>query len=464
MLASFIVPPAIPGEDIIPALIVQTIDVDERKRNALELAERESRWNHALESCRPGRLGPTILRVATSSTPGQWRTIRGLQPSDPIDGSHGQLDPVGASRRPGACTGGNRKTGNRPGHVQRVFSYRERHKNGHWVWIESRARRRRIRSGRQTEPYCPVPIQTSPSARRRKNASHRCPVAWKLALDISRIGVFEVNLRTSDVRWDDRMIGMYGLSGEPDSETWERALHPDDRRKATTKVADGIFRGQDFANEFRIIRGDGEIRHIRGRSAPYVDLTGVPRLIGANWDVTADVRLQEELKHAKELAEARNDELEAARARIEYTALHDHLTALPNRRYVDAKIEDSSNGGARDRQSPRRAAYRPRPLQGNQRHARPPCRRPDARARRWCPQRLERPRRIRRAHRRRRIHLPVNRHRRPQPRLACQKRSSRRCASPSPSTAISAASAPASASPASRVRRSTPSSSSSMQT
>ncbi|OJV00058.1 MAG: hypothetical protein BGO06_10075 [Shinella sp. 65-6] len=80
-------------------------------------------------------------------------------------------------------------------------------------------------------------------------------------------------------------------------------------------------------------------------------MTGVPRLIGANWDATDDVRLQEELKRARDLAEARNEQLEAARARIEYTALHDHLTGLPNRRYLDAAIEgaaqDARQAGSR---------------------------------------------------------------------------------------------------------------------
>lgn len=49
-------------------------------------------------------------------------------------------------------------------------------------------------------------------------------------------------------------------------------------------------------------------------------------MVGANWDVTTDLALHRELERAKILAEARNAELEAAKARIEHIALHDYLT------------------------------------------------------------------------------------------------------------------------------------------
>ena len=336
VLASFIEPPAPPGEALRPALIVLTIDIDERKRNAFELAERESRWNHALESAGQGVWDHDFARGDLFYSR-QWRTIRGLRTDDPIDPSlGGWIQTVHPDDRAHVLAEiARQESGETP---FSVFSYRERHKDGHWVWIESRGAV--VEYGPNRKPSRIAGTDTDITE--RKEAEERLAQMSRrleLALGVSRIGVFEVNLRTGEVRWDDRLVEMYGLTAEPDASTWERALHPEDRRKAAAKVDDGISRSQDFANEFRIIRGDGEIRHIRGRAAPYVDMTGVPRLIGANWDVTDDVRLQRELKRAKDLAEARNDELEAAKARIEYTALHDHLTGLPNRRYLDATIE-----------------------------------------------------------------------------------------------------------------------------
>ena len=136
VLVSFIEPPALPGDDAPPALIIQTIDIDERKRNALELAQRESRWNHALESAGQGVWDHDFARGDLFYSR-QWRTIRGLQPNDPIDPSlETWIKTVHPDDRAHVLAEiARQETGEASFNV---FSYRERHKDGRWVWIESR--------------------------------------------------------------------------------------------------------------------------------------------------------------------------------------------------------------------------------------------------------------------------------------------------------------------------------------
>ena len=79
---------------------------------------------------------------------------------------------------------------------------------------------------------------------------------------------------------------------------------------------------QNFDRDYRIVRPDGEVRHVRSR-AKYVHAVpgSGPRFIGVNIDITQDVR--------------KTEELEVARAAMEHDSRHDALTGLANRRKLD---------------------------------------------------------------------------------------------------------------------------------
>ncbi|MBY5800425.1 putative bifunctional diguanylate cyclase/phosphodiesterase [Rhizobium leguminosarum] len=165
----------------------------------------------------------------------------------------------------------------------------------------------------------------------------------ELALDASRIGVWEHSIEQDGILWDAQMHRLYE-TGETcrlvPASLWSNAIHPDDRERAERDFEQAIAMRGAYNSQFRIVLPSGEIRHLRSRAHFYVDAEGEPSFIGAEWDVTADVLLNAELARQKVVAEARALALEESNARIEHVADHDYLTGLPNRRLLDKRLAE----------------------------------------------------------------------------------------------------------------------------
>ena len=160
----------------------------------------------------------------------------------------------------------------------------------------------------------------------------------EMALSASGIGVWELDLQTGEALWDDRMYALYGA--EPDAERagfaiWRDCLHPDEREKQLARLEINIAEGQPFKNTFRIIRSDGMVRHIQVIGDFVHDKDGQSHIIGINSDVTDEVLLHEELKRANREARQQNEALEKAQKVLRHNTLHDALTELPNRQYLE---------------------------------------------------------------------------------------------------------------------------------
>ncbi|MAS08396.1 MAG: bifunctional diguanylate cyclase/phosphodiesterase [Ahrensia sp.] len=181
---------------------------------------------------------------------------------------------------------------------------------------------------------------------RRQNQMQKLSQRLKLALDTSKIGIWELNLDTNEMKWDDRMKELYGVPEDEDPtkyDYWSAALHPDDLERAEEEFAEAISTGNTYNSEFRVVF-DGTTRWIRAIGAIHNDLDGQRYIVGVNWDVSSDIQLKTHLMAAKRNAEFRNRELEDARAQMERNSLHDSLTGLPNRRFLDEQLLNGRAG------------------------------------------------------------------------------------------------------------------------
>ncbi len=183
----------------------------------------------------------------------------------------------------------------------------------------------------------------SAKLRDREGELERLSHRLELALETSKVGVWEMNIKTRELLWDDRMNELYGYPTDKGPRTyahWRDRLDPEDAGHAESDFEIAMQTSGCHETQFKINLGDGRTRVIRTIGRVHVASDGSSKILGVNWDVTADVALTEDLTRSKALTEARNAELESARARIEHNSLHDFLTKLPNRMYLERVLEE----------------------------------------------------------------------------------------------------------------------------
>ena len=117
---------------------VQITDIDKQKRAEEALAASESRWNFALEGAGQG-VWDHNLRTKTMFYSRMWRLMRGFAPDEYVDGGlESWMKRVHPDDRERILQIVLRQdSGEIP---YNAFEYRERHRDGHYIWILSRGR------------------------------------------------------------------------------------------------------------------------------------------------------------------------------------------------------------------------------------------------------------------------------------------------------------------------------------
>ncbi len=142
------------------------------------------------------------------------------------------------------------------------------------------------------------------------------------AAKLAKFGVFDYDLKTGEMKWDDSMFSIYGIkSGEFANtyDAWCELLLPEDRNVVKNLLQSVSCGENEFHTDFRIQRGQGDCITIYILGQVYCDEKGnAIRIVCFNQDIT---------------------ERKAAEKRINSLAFYDPLTNLPNRRLLSDRLQ-----------------------------------------------------------------------------------------------------------------------------
>ncbi len=127
----------------------------------------------------------------------------------------------------------------------------------------------------------------------------------RYAVEASGVGTWSWDRETDTISWDDRLCRIYGLAPGHSPRVYDdyvRYLHPEDRPRIEAQIGHCLETGiyEDF--EHRLIRPDGEVRHVFCRGAAEKNARGeVIGMSGGIFDVTDRKRLEEQLRHVQKM-------------------------------------------------------------------------------------------------------------------------------------------------------------------
>lgn len=205
--------------------------------------------------------------------------------------------------------------------VPYAISYRLRHENGEYRWIQAYGKASRDADGKALKFVGTIEDITGDllTLMELREKNHQLT----LASSLSGLGYWKIDLIDNSVFWSDQIFVIHGVSPEdyePELESAINFYHPDDVGRVQGLVQAALEKREPFDFEARLVRPSGELRHVQSTCA--LDLTeeGVPLAIfGVFLDFTEAKLREDQLKATLAELSRSNEELN----RFSYVCSHD---------------------------------------------------------------------------------------------------------------------------------------------
>jgi PAS domain S-box-containing protein len=140
--------------------------------------------------------------------------------------------------------------------------------------------------------------------RQAQDALRESESRLRLAQQAARVGTWELDVATGTSVWSEMIWHLIGLEpgdGASSFEIFMEFIHPEDRESFRRTVRDALADGEEYENEFRIVRRDGEVLYLSSKGRVIRSAAGQPeRMLGVSIDITEHKRTEEALRESEE--------------------------------------------------------------------------------------------------------------------------------------------------------------------
>jgi two-component system, cell cycle sensor histidine kinase and response regulator CckA len=127
----------------------------------------------------------------------------------------------------------------------------------------------------------------------------------ELATRSGKLGVWDLDVTTGALHWNDRMFELYGIDPKNFDGTrgsWIDRLHPGDRDRVLAAGDAALDGTREFDFEFRVVTPQGKVRSLKADAVVVRDPQGrALRMIGLNRDITEQRSLEAQLHQAQKM-------------------------------------------------------------------------------------------------------------------------------------------------------------------